>query len=70
MDTKDNSNEENSNEYHGIIVNISQKDKSIFKKFQIIGIKKVLFGLIILYKVRVCNNEINDVIARRTKKYG
>ena len=62
MDTKNKNYEENINEYHGIIINISQKDKSIFNNLQIIGKKKVLLGLVILYKIRVSENRINEVI--------
>lgn len=51
-----------SNEYHGIIINISQKDKSIFRQLDIIGKKKVLFGFIILYKVRIYPEQIDAVI--------
>lgn len=48
--------------YHGIIVNISQKDKSILKSFEIIGVKKVLFGLLKLYKLQVTADMIEKTI--------
>jgi hypothetical protein len=48
--------------YHGIIVSISQRDKSIFRKLTVIGRKRVLFGLITLYKIQVDSNKLNDVI--------
>jgi hypothetical protein len=54
--------QENSNAYHGIIINISQKDKSIFDKLKIVGKKMLIFGLIILYKVKVNENEITEVV--------
>jgi hypothetical protein len=50
------------NEYHGIIINLSQKDKSIFDKLEIIGKKRVLLGLITLYKINAKEDDINDVI--------
>jgi hypothetical protein len=50
-------------EYHGIILNISQKDKSIFHRLQVIGIKKVLLGLITAYKIRIDSNQISETIA-------
>ena len=50
------------NEYHGIIVNLSQKDKSIVKNLNVIGRKRVLFGLITLYKISVNENAIDKVI--------
>ena len=48
--------------YHGIIVNLSQKDKSILKSFEIIGFKKVLFGLLKLYKLQVKADLIDKAI--------
>lgn len=51
-------------EYHGIIVNISQIDKSVFNSFRIIGQKRVLSGLITLYKVSVLPDDLNDVITK------
>ena len=50
------------NNYHGIIVNLSQKDKSIFKNLDIIGKKRALLGLVTLYKIKVNENSINKVI--------
>jgi hypothetical protein len=50
------------NEYHGIIFNICQKDKSIFNELNIIGKKKFIFGLFTIYKVGVSQNDLNDVI--------
>lgn len=49
-------------EYHGIIVNISQRDRSIFGSLEVIGTKRLLFGLLILHKVRVRENEIDELI--------
>ena len=46
--------------YHGIIVNVSQKDKSIFDRLKIIGEKKSLGW--ILYKVEVKPGEIKKKI--------
>lgn len=51
-----------SSEYHGIVLNISQKDKSIFKCLQVIGRKKALMGLITFYKIKIDLNQIDDVI--------
>jgi hypothetical protein len=50
------------NEYHGIIINQSQKNKSIFKKLKIIGKKKVFFGLVVLFKISVNKENLNDII--------
>jgi hypothetical protein len=49
-------------EYHGIIINLSQKDKSIFNTVEVIGKRKFLFGLITLYKVKVSPGNIDNVI--------
>jgi hypothetical protein len=51
-------------EYHGIIVNLSQKDRSIFRDLNVIGRKKIFFGLIILYKIRVAPDDLDTLILR------
>jgi hypothetical protein len=50
-------------EYHGIIINLSQKDKSIFKTIEIIGKRKLLLGLLTLHKVKVLPDKIDKVIS-------
>lgn len=50
------------NPYHGIIVDISQRDRAIFKRIRIIGRKRVFPGLVILYKVEVGEEDIRDLI--------
>ena len=49
-------------EFHGIVINISQKNKSIFETVNIIGKRKYFFGLLILYKVKVSPDKIADAI--------
>jgi hypothetical protein len=49
-------------EYHGIIINLSQKNKSIFNTLEIIGRKKLFFGLLTIYKVKVTPDKIDRVI--------
>ena len=49
-------------EYHGIIINLSQKDKSIFNTVEVIGKRKFLFGLLTLYKVKVSPENIDKVL--------
>jgi hypothetical protein len=53
---------DNNKEFHGIIINISQKNKSIFKTVDIVGKRKYLFGFLTLYKVNVSSDKIADVI--------
>ena len=48
--------------YHGIIVSLSQRDGAIFKRLKIIGRRRLLPGLLILYKVKVGEDEIDRVI--------
>jgi len=48
--------------YHGIVVSFSQKNKSIFQRLHIIGLKKVLFGIIKLYKIDISEKEIKKII--------
>jgi hypothetical protein len=52
----------NSDEYHGIVINLSQKDQSIFKSFNIIGKKKVIFNLLVINKISVHSNDIEKSI--------
>ena len=49
-------------EYHGILVNISQKDKAIFNKLKILGKKKTNDGKWILYRIGVASEKINETI--------
>jgi hypothetical protein len=53
-----------SDEYHGIVLNISQKDKSIFKKLEVIGSKRALLGLVTFYKIRIDSNQLDEVISK------
>jgi len=64
MKSKITGNLKNKKEYHGIIVNASQKNKSIFNELDVIGKRKVFAGLIILYKIKVTGNKIHDVIQK------
>ena len=52
------------NNCHGIILNISQRDKSIFANINIIGKKKVLLGLLALYKVDVPSENLEVLIQK------
>jgi len=47
--------------YHGIIIDKSQKDKSIFERLKILGSKTSSKGWI-LYKIEVNPEEINKII--------
>ena len=49
-------------EYHGILVDVSQKDKSIFNNLKILGQKKTEDGEWILYKVGVKPEKIDETI--------
>ena len=48
--------------YHGIIINISLKDKSLFKTLEIIGQKRLFLNWLILYKVSVRPESIDSTI--------
>ncbi|MGA2141408.1 MAG: hypothetical protein ABSG94_03200 [Brevinematales bacterium] len=54
-------------DYHGIIINRSQKNRSIFKEMDIIGKKNILGGIIVLYKVSVSENNLQDIIKKIRK---
>jgi hypothetical protein len=53
---------DNTREYHGIIINRSQRDRSVFSKLEIIGKRKSLFGLLTLYKIRIKPEKIDITI--------
>ena len=46
--------------YHGILIDVSQKDKSIFNKLKILG-QKEDHGWV-FYRVEIDLNKINDII--------
>ena len=47
--------------YHGIMIDRSQKNRSIFTSLRIIGKKRVLAGLVTLYKIEVPENRIDEI---------
>jgi hypothetical protein len=49
-------------DYHGIIINVSLKDKSLFKTMEIIGRKSVLLDWLVLYKVSVRPENLDATI--------
>lgn len=49
-------------DYHGIIINVSQKDHSILKRLDIIGKKSFNFNTITLLKVRVPADDLEKTI--------
>lgn len=53
-----------SDEYHGIVLSISQKDRSIFKGLQVIGAKRALLGLVTFYKIRIDLRELDEVVSK------
>jgi hypothetical protein len=50
------------NEYHGIVINVSQKNKSILKKLDVIGKKAFNFNTVILLKIRVPKENLEETI--------
>jgi Holliday junction resolvase-like predicted endonuclease len=51
-------------DYHGIVINHSQRDRSVFGELDVIGRKKLFLGLIVFYKIRVRPRDIDGVIKR------
>jgi hypothetical protein len=51
-------------DYHGIIIDLSQKNTSVLKSLEIIGCKKAFFNLASLCKVRVPSESIESTITR------
>jgi hypothetical protein len=58
----DNPSASNSELYHGIVVSLSQKDKSKVRSLDIIGIKKMLWGMLKLYKLQVQEDKLEETI--------
>jgi hypothetical protein len=54
-------------DYHGIVINHSQADRGIFKELDVIGTKRLFFGLIVFYKIRVPAPDIDRVTGRIQK---
>jgi len=48
--------------YHGIIINVSLKDKSLLKSLEIIGQKKALLNWLVLYKVSIRPDSLDSTI--------
>jgi len=51
-------------DYHGIIINLSLRDKNIFKTLNIIGRKNVFFNWLVLYKVSVQPESMDSTIQK------
>jgi hypothetical protein len=50
--------------YHGIILNISQRDKSIFDEIELLGKKNVFLGMVVLNKVKVASEHLERLIPK------
>lgn len=48
--------------YHAVIINLSQLDKSIFKRFTIIEVRKRFFGIVKLYKLSIPKADIQEAV--------
>jgi|GEM_PF-657942 len=51
------------NNYHAVIINLSQLDTSVFKSFNIINIQKRFLGIIKLYKISVHEKDIPETVS-------
>lgn len=51
------------NNWHAVIINLSQLDINIFRNFNIINIKKRFFGIVQLYKITVPEEDIKEAIS-------
>ena len=54
----------NDDNYHGIILNISRRDKSVFNDLKVIGKRNVLPGMIVLFKVEVPSSALELLIQK------
>jgi hypothetical protein len=50
--------------YHGILVNLSQRNRSIFRESCIVGHKNFFLGLLVLYKIEVAPQYLDPLIRR------
>jgi hypothetical protein len=48
--------------YHGIVINLSQKDRGILEAYKIIGRKNVIPGFLCLEKIEISQGEIEKAI--------
>ena len=51
-------------DYHGIVINRSQKDRAVFDELDVIGKKRFLLGLITFHKIMVKPDDLGRVIKR------
>jgi len=51
-----------SNSYHAVIINLSQLNKKVFKRFTIIEMKKRFLGIVKLYKIAIPESEIQEAV--------
>ena len=54
----------NDDDYHGVILNISWRDKSVFNDLKVIGKRNVLPGMIVLFKVEVPSSVLELLIQK------
>ncbi|PKM76556.1 MAG: hypothetical protein CVU90_12090 [Firmicutes bacterium HGW-Firmicutes-15] len=50
------------NDYHGIIVNVSQSDKRIFPRLEILSSRTIIPGILILYKINIRPANLEETI--------
>lgn len=48
--------------YHAVIINLSQKTKEIFNQYKVMKIQKRFLGLLKLYKIEVPESDIENAI--------
>ena len=51
-------------DFHGIVLNLSQKNRRLLSELEVLGRRNSLFGLLALYKVRVPAGRLEDTIVR------
>jgi hypothetical protein len=51
-----------SRDYHTEIINLSQNNTDIFKKFKVIGVRKRFLGFIKIYKISIPENDLSEIL--------
>ena len=54
---------ESTGEYHGIVIDLSQKRRSVFRELEIIGRRRAFFNTLSLLKLRVSADALEPTIA-------
>ena len=55
---------QDTSDYHGVIVNISQRDKRIYNQLEVLSRRAVIPGILCLYKIKVSPLDLDEPIRK------